>query len=74
MKTTSNTTRVSKLETLKAKQANALFWSPAGHFIVHARLKGFNRQLEFYNVDELETMAIGEHFMVTDMMWDPTGW
>ncbi|KAK8445415.1 hypothetical protein SEVIR_9G321100v4 [Setaria viridis] len=73
MRTANNTSRVSKLTTLKAKQANALFWSPAGRFIVLAGLKGFNGQLEFYNVDELETMATGEHFMATDIMWDPTG-
>ncbi|XP_020093747.1 eukaryotic translation initiation factor 3 subunit B-like [Ananas comosus] len=73
MKTANNTGRVSKLTTLKAKQANALYWSPAGRFIVLAGLKGFNGQLEFYNVDELETMATGEHFMATDIEWDPTG-
>lgn len=73
MKTAQNTGRVSKLTTLKGKQANALFWSPAGRFIVLAGLKGFNGQLEFYNVDELETMATAEHFMATDVEWDPTG-
>ncbi|CAL9067771.1 eukaryotic translation initiation factor 3 subunit B-like [Musa acuminata AAA Group] len=73
MRTTLNIGRVSKLTTLKAKQANALYWSPAGRYIVLAGLKGFNGQLEFYNVDELETMATGEHFMATDIEWDPTG-
>ncbi|KAJ4815010.1 Eukaryotic translation initiation factor 3 subunit B [Rhynchospora pubera] len=42
MKTGGITARVSKLTTLKAKQANALYWSPAGRFIVLAGLKGFN--------------------------------
>ncbi|KAJ0973140.1 hypothetical protein J5N97_021099 [Dioscorea zingiberensis] len=73
MRTAHNTGRVSKLATLKSKQANALYWSPAGRFILLAGLKGFNGQLEFYNVDELETMATGEHFMATDIEWDPTG-
>ncbi|XP_010933521.1 eukaryotic translation initiation factor 3 subunit B [Elaeis guineensis] len=73
MRTAHHTGRVSKLATLKGKQANALYWSPAGRFIVLAGLKGFNGQLEFYNVDELETMATGEHFMATDIEWDPTG-
>jgi hypothetical protein len=36
-------------------------------------LKAYNGQLEFYNVDELETMATAEHFMATDIDWDPTG-
>ncbi|KAK9058225.1 hypothetical protein SSX86_023065 [Deinandra increscens subsp. villosa] len=65
--------KVLKLTTLKQKQANALFWSPTGRFIILAGLKGFNGQLEFYNVDELETMATAEHFMATDIEWDPTG-
>ncbi|CAH1448148.1 unnamed protein product [Lactuca virosa] len=65
--------KVSKLTTLKQKQANALFWSPGGRFVILAGLKGFNGQLEFFNVDELETMATAEHFMATDIEWDPTG-
>ncbi|XXG83222.1 hypothetical protein AAC387_Pa10g1024 [Persea americana] len=73
MRSGHSTGRVSKLTTLKGKQANALYWSPAGRFIILAGLKGFNGQLEFYNVDELETMATGEHFMATDIEWDPTG-
>jgi translation initiation factor 3 subunit B len=44
-----------------------------GKFIVLAGLKNINGQLEFYNVDELETMATGEHYMATDVDWDPTG-
>ena len=40
---------------------------------VLAGLKAYNGQLEFYNVDDLETMATGEHFMATDVDWDPTG-
>ncbi|KAK4410947.1 Eukaryotic translation initiation factor 3 subunit B [Sesamum angolense] len=72
-KSGTSTGRVSKLTTLKGKQANALYWSPSGRFIILAGLKGFNGQLEFYNVDELETMAQAEHFMATDVEWDPTG-
>ena len=32
-----------------------------------------NGQFEFFNVDEMETMATAEHFMATDVEWDPTG-
>lgn len=73
MRSANNTDKVIKLTTLKGKQANALFWSPAGRYIILAGLKGLNGQLEFYNVDELETMATAEHFMATDIEWDPTG-
>ncbi|ESQ54011.1 hypothetical protein EUTSA_v10027018mg, partial [Eutrema salsugineum] len=74
MRTTQHTGRVSKLVTLKSKQANALFWSPTGKYIILADgLSGFNGKLEFYNVDELVTMATVENFMATDIEWDPTG-
>ncbi|MCO5602862.1 hypothetical protein L7F22_057001 [Adiantum nelumboides] len=73
MKSPNNVARVTKLTTLKGKQANALFWSPVGRFIVLAGLKAYNGQLEFYNVDELESMASADHFMATDVDWDPTG-
>ncbi|MCL7043386.1 hypothetical protein MKW94_015473 [Papaver nudicaule] len=67
------TGRVSKLTTLKGKNANALYWSPTGRFILLAGLRHLNGQLEFYNVDELETMSTGEHFNATEIKWDPTG-
>lgn len=44
-----------------------------GHNIVLAGLKNLNGQLEFFNVDELETLSTAEHFMATDVEWDPTG-
>ncbi|KAF8694884.1 hypothetical protein HU200_037984 [Digitaria exilis] len=73
MQTANNPCRVSKLITLKSKEANALYWCPSGRFILLAGLKGFNGKLEFYNVDALETMSTTDHLMATDIMWDPTG-
>ena len=64
---------VFKLTTLEGKQANALCWTPSGRFIIIAWLNGFNGQLYFYNLDELDTMATEEHFMTTSIEWDPTG-
>ena len=43
-----------------------IFWYFSG-------LKAYNGQFKFYNVDDLETMATAEHFMATDVDWDPTG-
>lgn len=65
--------KVCKLGTFPNKQANALFWSPAGRHLIIAGLKGLNGQLEFFDADALETMATGEHFMATDIDWDSTG-
>ncbi|KAI3859658.1 hypothetical protein MKX03_031172 [Papaver bracteatum] len=71
MRTATNSGRVTKFTALHGKNAaSALHWSPFGRFIVVA---GLNGQLEFYDVDELETMAIAEHFMATNIEWDPTG-
>ncbi|KAI4316448.1 hypothetical protein L6164_024426 [Bauhinia variegata] len=66
------------IEVLELENKNdkiiAFVWEPKGHMfaVIHGRhvvlagLKGFNGQLEFYNVDELETMT-------TDIEWDSTG-
>lgn len=65
--------KLKHLATLKGKSANALFWSPQGRHLVLAGLKGLNGQLEFFSADEMETLATSEHFMCTDVDWDPTG-
>jgi len=59
--------------TLQGKACNQVHWSPAGKHVVLAGLKGLNGQLEFFLVDDFETMAAAEHFMATDVAWDPTG-
>eukprot|EP00741_Cyanophora_paradoxa_P015119 tig00020848_g14590.t1 len=65
--------KVRLLKTLDKKPANHLFWSPQGGYICLAGLKALNGVLEFFNVNEMETMATEEHFMATDVEWDPTG-
>ncbi len=64
---------VRHLNTLPGKACTHVYWSPMGRHLVLAGLKNFNGQLEFYSVDEMETMATAEHFMCTDIDWDPTG-
>eukprot|EP01012_Entosiphon_sulcatum_P040546 TRINITY_DN54217_c0_g1_i1.p1 TRINITY_DN54217_c0_g1~~TRINITY_DN54217_c0_g1_i1.p1 ORF type:complete len:652 (-),score=142.64 TRINITY_DN54217_c0_g1_i1:65-2020(-) len=64
---------VRKLVTLENKNVNYLYWSPKGNHIVLAGLKGSQGNLEFYNVNELYTMGQAEHFMCTDVEWDPSG-
>ena len=64
---------VKLLKTLKGKSCNRLFWSPQGSYVILAGLGGLNGQFEFYNAEEQETMASGDHFMCTHVDWDPTG-
>eukprot|EP01111_Echinosteliopsis_oligospora_P019351 TRINITY_DN933_c0_g2_i1.p1 TRINITY_DN933_c0_g2~~TRINITY_DN933_c0_g2_i1.p1 ORF type:complete len:700 (+),score=232.01 TRINITY_DN933_c0_g2_i1:67-2100(+) len=61
------------LKTLEKKPANLLFWSPTGDNILLAGLKQLNGQLEFFNVNDMETMANEEHPMCTAIDWDPSG-
>ena len=68
-----NKQQVTLLKTLEKKPVNEVFWSPAGHHVVLAGLKNLNGLLTFYNVDDLEPTAEDEHFMATDVVWDPTG-
>eukprot|EP01112_Ceratiomyxa_fruticulosa_P016156 TRINITY_DN4848_c0_g1_i1.p1 TRINITY_DN4848_c0_g1~~TRINITY_DN4848_c0_g1_i1.p1 ORF type:complete len:666 (-),score=150.28 TRINITY_DN4848_c0_g1_i1:61-2058(-) len=65
--------KVRLLKTIEKKQSNSLFWSPKGQFIVLAGLKNFNGQLEFFDVDTMETLGNEEHAMCTGVEWDPTG-
>jgi len=62
-----------KLKTVEKKPANALFWSPAGNLIILAGLRNLNGVLEFFSVNEMETVANEEHNMCTAVDWDPSG-
>jgi len=64
---------VKLLKTLEKKVANHLFWSPEGNFIVLAGLQNLNGVLEFFSVNDMETMGTEEHFMCTNVDWDPSG-
>jgi translation initiation factor 3 subunit B len=65
--------KLSLLKTLEKRQVNNIFWSPTGNFLVLAGFKNFNGILEFWNANEMEMMGQEEHFMASDVEWDPTG-
>ena len=44
-----------------------------GKFLVLGGLKAMQGQLEFFSADDFEVMSAAEHFMATDVEWDPTG-
>ncbi|RWS15335.1 Eukaryotic translation initiation factor 3 subunit B-like protein [Dinothrombium tinctorium] len=64
---------VSLLKKFENKQCNHLFWSPAGQHIVLAGLRNMNNSLEFVDTSDFTITATTEHFMATDVEWDPTG-
>jgi len=66
--------KASLLKTLEKRPANHVFWSPKGHIAVLAGMgSGGNGTLEFYNVDDLESMRTDSHVMATELQWDPSG-
>lgn len=67
-------TTISLLKKFDNKQCNHLFWSPSGTFIVMASLRSMNHGLEWVDTsDNFSVTNTGEHFMATDVEWDPTG-
>lgn len=44
-----------------------------GKFLVLGGLKAMNGQLEFFSADDAEVLNAAEHFMCTNVEWDPTG-
>jgi len=61
------------IATLEKKACNTLFWSPVGSIILLANLKGTAGQLEWIDVNVQQTIGEAEHFMCSDIEWDPTG-
>jgi translation initiation factor 3 subunit B len=65
--------QLEKLQTLSKKGVNEVRWSPKGHNLILAGLRNLNGYFEWWNVDEMEMVQSDEHFMATDIDWDPTG-
>ena len=65
--------KVAQTATFDNRQANALFWSPAGNQLLLAGLGSMNGQLEWVDVDAVESLAQNEHFMASEVEWDPSG-
>jgi translation initiation factor 3 subunit B len=57
------------------KQCNNVFWSPQGTYCVVAGVKGMAGTLDFIDTStpDFTIMNSAEHFMATDVEWDPTG-
>lgn len=73
METTKGGSKVRLLTKLEKRSVNSLYWSPAGGTILLSGQKNLGGDLEWYNVNELQTLGADEHFMHTEVEWDPTG-
>ena len=76
------------LRTLEKRNSNGIYWSPKGRFVVVATvLSALSSELDFWDCDfegekdekdeklaaNLQLMATGDHYGMTDVEWDPTG-
>merc|ERR1712212_1246482 len=61
------------LKKYERKTANHIFWAPMGQFVILAGLRSMNGVLEFVDTSDFTTTGTGEHFMCTEVEWDPTG-
>lgn len=70
--TTSDTVEAVKLlRKLDAKGVNRVAWSPKGRYAVLASLG--QGDLSFWDLEEDFMMGSGEHYLMCDVSWDPTG-
>lgn len=68
-------TRVTR--TLDRKGVNQVLWSPRGRIAVLAGVRGYQGELEFWDMDDGGGVGVmlgsGEHYQCTDVEWDPSG-
>jgi translation initiation factor 3 subunit B len=63
-----------QLYSLTDRPCNKLYWSPVGRYCILAgQCSPHNGILEFYDLEENEQLNSVEHFMCTDVLWDPSG-
>ncbi|XP_013408544.1 eukaryotic translation initiation factor 3 subunit B [Lingula anatina] len=65
--------KVELLKTMDKQSANHIFWSPNGQFVVLAGLRSMNGTMEFIDTSDMTVMNQVEHYMASDVEWDPSG-
>lgn len=68
-----NNGKIELIKTFDKQQANTIFWSPQGQFLVLAGLRSMNGALTFVDTSDCTVMNIAEHYTASDVEWDPTG-
>jgi len=74
-KATDKSPQVTLLHKIEKKAINEIRWSPQGTNVILAGLRNLNGSLGWWSCTEKELVQTGEdeHFMCTDIEWDPTG-
>lgn len=69
----SSAVAVKVIKSIDAKGVNTCSWSPKGRFCVLAGVRGLTGDMQFWDMEDIMLMGTGEHYMCTDIDWDPTG-
>lgn len=64
---------VQLVKSLERKQLTRWSWSPRGEYFVLAGLDTSSAFLEFWSASDFTCLGVKEHFMATDLEWDPSG-
>ncbi|KAI8909825.1 eukaryotic translation initiation factor eIF2A-domain-containing protein [Gorgonomyces haynaldii] len=64
---------VKLLKQIELKGVNQILWSPKGRFCLMAGIRSSTGELQFWDTEDMTLMASTEHYMCTDVEWDPTG-
>jgi len=65
--------KVTLLKTFEKRTVNTISWAPFGQFVVLAGMRSMNGILEFVDTSDMTLMATEEHYMATELDWDPSG-
>ncbi|XP_055507092.1 eukaryotic translation initiation factor 3, subunit Ba [Leucoraja erinacea] len=68
-----NNGKIDLIKVFDKQQGNSIFWSPQGQFLVVAGLRSMNGALAFFDTSDCTLMNVAEHYMASDIEWDPTG-
>ena len=66
-------TNIKLVNEIKERLFTHINFSPHGKYGIFHSPKSMSGTMEFYDFDNCEYLGQGEHFMMTDMQWDPTG-
>ncbi|KTG05042.1 hypothetical protein cypCar_00004731 [Cyprinus carpio] len=62
-----NNGKIDLIKMFDKQQANSIFWSPQGQFLVLAGLRSMNGALAFVDTSDCTMMNIAEHYMASDV-------
>lgn len=64
---------VKTLGSLQRKPLSRFLWSPRGEFLLFVGTDSNTVAIEFFSLSEMSVIASREHFLATDIAWDPSG-